>query len=128
AQGQLVLAQSGRDAGEGRREEEIDLSGRRCQALPEPLAGGQGVLVLDVGDGQAALELGAHVVPVRIGVLLEQLAVHVGDLAPEPVADALVGWKLDVSPPRNELCRGFHARPDVVPYANSCRFVLPTST
>ncbi len=80
---QLVDVGGRRDEADRRRQEQVEAVERLLAALAVPAPRALGRRHLGVGHEQAALELGADVVAVRVRVLGEEAAMDVGDLAHE---------------------------------------------
>ncbi len=80
---ELVDVRGRRDEHQRRRQQQVDALERRDRQLLVLAPRRPGRLGLGVGDREAALDLRPRVLAVELAVLLEELAVHVGDLAHE---------------------------------------------
>jgi hypothetical protein len=92
-----------RDADERRRQHEVDAGRGLGQALAVLLPPLERALELAVGDRKAALDLRAHVGAVRVGVLEEELAVHVCDLAVKGLVEPFGQRQVEPPAPREAL-------------------------
>jgi len=86
--------------------------------LPVALSLLRSALVLGVGHRETALQLLADVVPVRVGVLEEELAVDIGDLAAEGVVEVLGEGQVEPPSSREEL----RSRLDADAHLRVCEF------
>src|SRR5690349_8634978 len=108
----LIRWGPGRDTNQRWRDDQVDLA--RCfeqlVSVAPALLGR--LLVLRLGQREAVLDLRADVRAVRVGVLGEELAVHIGDLPAEGRADSVGEREVEASGVREERRGGFDSLPD----------------